>query len=96
MNVICFRYQPGNITEEKLDQINRELLVRLQESGIAVPSNARIEGRFAIRVAHTNHRTRSEDFDLLLRTVVEIGRSIAGKDSEKFRSTPTATRSYQA
>jgi hypothetical protein len=31
-----------------------------------------LNGRFAIRVAVTNHRSRREDFDLLVRSVVEI------------------------
>ncbi len=79
LNVVCFRYQPGGVSEEVLDQLNRELLVRLQESGIAVPSNARIDGHFAIRVAHTNHRTQQEDFDLLVKSVLEIGRSLTGR-----------------
>jgi aromatic-L-amino-acid decarboxylase len=90
MNVVCFRYQPGSISKEGLDQLNRELLVRLQESGIAVPSNARIDGRFAIRVAHTNHRTRQEDLDLLVESVLELGRNLTntqGGHTLEFEST---------
>jgi len=58
-------------------------LVRLQVSGIAVPSNARIDGRFALRVAHTNHRTRKEDLDLLLESVLEFGRSITSTEGRR-------------
>lgn len=80
MNVVCFRYRRDAIDEPELDALNRDLLVRLQESGLAVPSNARINGRFALRVANTNHRTRREDFDLLIRAVLEIGNSMHGRD----------------
>ena len=76
LNVVCFRYLESGMTESALDALNRELLVRIQESGIAVPSSARINGRFAIRVAHTNHRSVRADFDLLLYTVVAIGRTL--------------------
>jgi aromatic-L-amino-acid/L-tryptophan decarboxylase len=76
MNVVCFRYRPVGKSEAELDALNRELLVRIQESGIAVPSNARIAGHFAIRVAHTNHRTVRSDFDRLLEVVLTIGASI--------------------
>lgn len=76
MNVACFRFRQPGIEEAELDALNRELLVRLQESGLAVPSSARINGCFALRVANTNHRTRREDFDLLVRAVLEIGKRI--------------------
>ncbi|HEX9984551.1 MAG TPA: aminotransferase class V-fold PLP-dependent enzyme [Thermoanaerobaculia bacterium] len=62
LNVVCFRHR-GN------DELNREILMRLQEEGVAVPSQTLIGGRFAIRVAITNHRSRLEDFDLLLDAV---------------------------
>lgn len=78
MNVVCFRYNAPDATEPALDELNQELLVRLQESGTAVPSNARIRGRFAIRVAHTNHRTRREDFDVLVDAVLRLGRELRG------------------
>ena len=62
--------------ELELDALNREILVRIQESGLAVPSNARINGRFAIRIANTNHRTQRKDFDLLLKAVLDIGEDL--------------------
>jgi aromatic-L-amino-acid decarboxylase len=77
MNVVCFRYRAAGRNDAALDALNIELLVRLQESGIAVPSNARIDGRFALRVAHTNHRTRGADFDLLVESVKRLGRELA-------------------
>ncbi len=76
MNVVCFRVAPAGRTEAELDALNMRVLVRIQESGIAVPSSARIDGRFAIRVAHTNHRTIRADFDVLLASVLEIATQI--------------------
>ena len=35
-----------------------------------------LDGKFAIRVAITNHRSRREDFDLLVRAVVETGTAL--------------------
>ena len=61
---------------EALDEANAELLTRLQERGIAVPSSARVRGAFAIRCAITNHRSRTEDFDALIDAVAEIGREL--------------------
>lgn len=50
--------------------------MRLGESGVAVPSGTVLDGRFAIRYAFTNHRTRLTDVDLLVETVVSIGREL--------------------
>ena len=70
LNVVCFRYRDAS------DDENKEILMRLQESGLAVPSGTMLGGRFAIRVAHTNHRTRREDFDLLVEAVERIGSDV--------------------
>ena len=50
--------------------------MRIQERGIAVPSGTVLRGKFALRVAITNHRSKREDFDLLVEKVVEIGREV--------------------
>jgi hypothetical protein len=58
------------------DALNEDLLIRLQESGVAVPSNTRLSGKFALHVAITNHRSRREDFDLLVAETVRIGKEL--------------------
>ena len=58
-----------------LDAVNAEILLRLQEDGIAVPSSTIIEDKFAIRVAILNHRSRRKDFELLAAAVVRLGQS---------------------
>jgi glutamate/tyrosine decarboxylase-like PLP-dependent enzyme len=76
LNVVCFRYAPAGVPEERLDVINQEVLLRVQEAGIAVPSGTLVRGRYAIRVANVNHRSRREDFELLARSVARIGDDI--------------------
>ena len=88
MNVVCFRVRPAGLAENELDALNARVLVRVQESGIAVPSNARIGGRFTIRVANTNHRTIRSDFDVLIASVLEEAAKILGYDS----LTPSGSR----
>jgi aromatic-L-amino-acid/L-tryptophan decarboxylase len=78
LNIVCLRYRLPGLSDTELDGLNQAILIELQERGIAVPSSTRIDGRFAIRVAITNHRSRLEDFDLLVRSVVAIGRELAG------------------
>ena len=77
LNLVNFRYVNSSATD--LDALNREILAELQERGIAAPSGTVIRGKFAIRVAITNHRSRDDDFDLLVRSVVDIGRELTAR-----------------
>lgn len=70
------RFTPRDANSAVLNQVNRELLMRIQEQGIAVPSRTLVGGRFTIRICICNHRSRREDFDLLVREVVRIGEEI--------------------
>ena len=72
INVVCFRYRVPGADDGEMNALNREILLRVQESGVAIPSHTVLGGRFALRVAVTNHRSRREDFDLLVRTVTDI------------------------
>jgi len=73
LNIVNFRYAPPGHPAEALDALNREILLRLQERGIAVPSGTTIRGRYAIRVAITNHRSTDADFSALIDGVRAIG-----------------------
>jgi len=79
MNIVCYRWNPGGIGSEELNQLNKEILIRLHEDGIAAPSYTVLNGRYAIRVCITNHRSRREDFDVLVRETVRLGRELAEK-----------------
>ncbi len=74
MNIVCFRYA-GVATD--LNALNRELVLRLQESGRFVVSGTMLGERYAVRVANTNHRSRMEDFAELAETAAAMGRAIA-------------------
>lgn len=77
LNIVNYRFNPGGLSDGQLDALNGRLLVRLQEDGVAAPSSTRIDGRFAIRVCITNHRTRTEDLDLLVEASLRSGHEIA-------------------
>lgn len=78
LNVVCFRYVNAGLNGPALDALNKEILVELQERGIAVPSGTTIKGKYVLRVGHTNHRTRREDFRMLVREVSRLGVELAG------------------
>jgi len=77
LNIVCFRYAPAGLDQEALNRLNQAILVELQTRGVAVPSQTVLDGRFAIRVCIANHRSRDEDFDVLVAAVREIGAELA-------------------
>ena len=76
LNIVCFRYDPDGLADEVLNALNEEIVIRIQESGIAVPSHTRLGERYAIRVCIANHRTRRQDLDLLVDAVCDIGAEV--------------------
>jgi glutamate/tyrosine decarboxylase-like PLP-dependent enzyme len=76
LDIVCFRYNPGGMDQESLNALNRELLVKLQTGGIAAPSYTTLQGKYCLRAAISNHRSRQEDFDLMIKEVIRLGREL--------------------
>lgn len=72
-DIVCFRYDPGGLDAARLKELNVEIMLRLQDSGVAVISDTSLKGEHALRVAICNHRTRYEDLDLLVDEVLRLG-----------------------
>lgn len=73
LNIVCFRYRCTNP-----DEINAQIVLALQESGVAAPSSTRINGQYAIRAAIVNHRSAREDIDAMVNAVEQIGSARLG------------------
>ncbi len=87
MNIVCFRYKGAVSGSEDLDALNKELLLRLHEGGVAAPSYTVIDGKYALRVCITNHRSTQSDFALLIREVVRLGRELEGEEADAVKNT---------
>jgi glutamate/tyrosine decarboxylase-like PLP-dependent enzyme len=82
LSITTFRFVPSDLlsqigsekTEAYLNDLNQELLNRLEKSGEAFLSNAVIAGRFALRACIVNFRTMPEDLKALLEIVMRLGR----------------------
>lgn len=80
MNIVCYRFNPRDGRDtDSLNALNKEILMRLQEQGIATPSYTILTGNYAIRVAHVNHRTTLADLDMLVKGTLQIGREIVSQ-----------------
>ncbi|MDX1568491.1 MAG: pyridoxal-dependent decarboxylase [Longimicrobiales bacterium] len=73
-STVAFRFAPEGIDDA--DDLNREILDRVNASGETFLSHTRLRGDYCIRLAIGNLRTREEDvrktWDLLRRTAVEV------------------------
>jgi aromatic-L-amino-acid/L-tryptophan decarboxylase len=68
LNIVCFRYRAADA-----NQVNGDIVIDIQESGIAAPSTTLLDGRLAIRAAIVNHRTDTCDIDALIAAVLDFG-----------------------
>jgi glutamate/tyrosine decarboxylase-like PLP-dependent enzyme len=76
-NVVCFRYGRPDLDDAELDAVNRRLMIELQESGRYIVSSTVLDGRYALRVAITNHRSQMADFTALAEDCVRFGDRLA-------------------
>jgi glutamate/tyrosine decarboxylase-like PLP-dependent enzyme len=74
LDIVCFRFNPGGMDQDALNALNRKLLVELQTGGIAAPSYTTLNGNYCLRAAISNHRSRQEDFDLMVEEITRLGR----------------------
>ena len=78
LNIVCLRYAPAGLAEDALKALNTEIMVRLQETGVAALSDTVIGSRHCLRAAICNHRTRDEDLDLLVAEMSRLGALLSG------------------
>mgnify|MGYP001030764811 CR=1 FL=1 len=78
INIVCFRHRADALGADRRKAVNVEIMLRLQEQGLAVISDTTLKGEHWLRVAVNNHRTRREDLELLVREVLRIGGQVIG------------------
>lgn len=86
LSITTFRYVPPDLKtgsddeeiKQYLNQLNTELLTRLQNSGKAYVSNAVLDGKFLLRACIVNFRTTMADIQTLPWLVINIGREVDG------------------
>lgn len=86
MNIVCFRFTAPEMDENALNELNKEILMELHEAGTALPSFTVLNGSYAIRAAITNHRSKRQDFDMLVNEVLRIGKQLIDKDEKQRKS----------
>jgi aromatic-L-amino-acid decarboxylase len=82
LNIVCFRYRSGRDgdLEKDWNQINKNIVIEIQESGSVAPSMTMLDGKLCIRAAILNHRTGQCDVDTLIDQALALGRSLRDDD----------------
>jgi glutamate/tyrosine decarboxylase-like PLP-dependent enzyme len=73
LNVVCFRYRPAGVDENRLDDLNRRLGEAVLEDGRVYFGTTVYAGKVAFRPAIVNWRTGPADIDVIVPTVLELG-----------------------
>ena len=82
LSVTTFRYVPSDLqlvnknVEDYLNELNQELLDKLQNGGEVYLSNAIINDKFLLRACVVNFRTSIKDIESLPEIVIRIGNEI--------------------
>lgn len=82
LSITTFRYVPADLDRsdsqvaEYLNDLNRELLTRLQQGGEAYLSNAIVAGKYALRACIVNFRTALQDVEALPPLIVGMGKQL--------------------
>ena len=83
LSVVCFQYRTPDVAihrdQKYLNGLNHQLLEALEKDGRVFLSGTKIHGKTVLRACSVNHRLRSEDVDLLLDVIREVGGSLIGK-----------------
>jgi glutamate/tyrosine decarboxylase-like PLP-dependent enzyme len=76
LNIVCFRWRPPDVAEERLDDLNRTLGQALLEDGRIFAGTTLFEGKVAFRPAIVNWQTQEGDVDLLVDVLSELAERV--------------------
>jgi glutamate/tyrosine decarboxylase-like PLP-dependent enzyme len=77
LNIVAFRYNPGDLSDEELDELNGKLGEAVLADGRFLVGTSKIGPRTVFRPAFSNWRTRFSDVEEFAEVALELGRQLA-------------------
>ena len=77
LNIVPFRYNPGRLTDEDLDVLNKRLGEAVLADGRFLVGTSKLGARTIFRPAFSNWRTRQQDIDEFVEIVLELGSRVS-------------------
>ena len=72
LNIVAFRYNPGGLSDQALNELNERLGEAVQADGRFLVGTSKMGSDIIFRPAFSNWRTREEDVDELADVVLEL------------------------
>lgn len=83
LNIVCFRYRfatpASSETNDHCEQLNRQIVINLQESGVVALSTTLIDDQSSIRATIVNRHTSHVEIDTLIEATLAAGRTLHHK-----------------
>ena len=73
LNIVAFRFNPGGLSDQQLDQLNDRLGEVVLADGRFLVGTSKLRSRTIFRPAFSNWRTRIEDVDEFVAVIKELG-----------------------
>jgi len=73
LSTVCFRHVPEGMAQADLDGHNARLAEAIQRDGRVYLAPAELDGHTCLRVCFVNYRTTTEDVELALEVIRELG-----------------------
>jgi len=77
LNIVAFRYNPGDLSDEELDALNKRLGEAVLADGRFQVGTSKIGPRTVFRPAFSNWRTRFSDVEEFAEVVLEVAQSLS-------------------
>ncbi|MTH77916.1 pyridoxal phosphate-dependent decarboxylase family protein [Paracoccus aestuariivivens] len=77
LDIVCFRYEHEGIEPTALAELNSEVMMQLQEQGIAAFSDTTVHDEYGLRAAICNHRTTDADLDMAIDALIAKADALA-------------------
>ncbi|MCH7853887.1 MAG: aspartate aminotransferase family protein [Proteobacteria bacterium] len=77
LNIVAFRYNPGGLKEEQLNELNERLGEAVLADGRFLVGTSRIGSRIVFRPAFSNWRTRFSDVEEFAEVVLAIAKGLS-------------------
>ena len=77
LSITTFRYVPADVDDNNyLNQLNEEIVDRLQAGGEVFVSNAVIDNKYCLRACIVNFRTTEQDIESLIKIAIKTGKQV--------------------
>lgn len=90
ISIVCFRFNPGGRTGAELKQLNTEIMLQMQDTGVAAISDTTVHGKHCLRAAINNHRTIRADLLFLVKETVRLGTKLSEQSPKRGNGEPIA------